>query len=103
MLLGKEFALQADESKEFINPVVAENIDFKVPDPGEVIYKLKMLAKERNIVYEPSYEMRIALNSYLDRKGLLDPLDENHKPMAMPVYNPQPKPPGDGSNDFPPS
>ena len=89
MLLGKEFALQADECKEFINPVVAENIDFKVPDPGEVIYKLKLLAKERNIGYEPSYEMRIALNSYLDRKGLLDPLDENHKPMAMPVYNPQ--------------
>jgi hypothetical protein len=40
-----------------------------------VIYKLRLLAKERNISYEPSYEMRIALNNYLDRKGLPDPLD----------------------------
>jgi hypothetical protein len=32
--------------------------------------------------------MRIALNNYLDRKGLPDPLDQNYKPMAMPVYSP---------------
>ena len=61
-LLGKEFALEADENKEVINPVVAENIDFKVPETGEIIYKLRLLAKERNIIYEPSYEMKIALN-----------------------------------------
>jgi hypothetical protein len=87
-LLGKEFALEADESKDAINPVVAENIDFKVPEEGEVIYKLRLLAKERNIIYEPSYEMRIALNSYLQRKGIPDPLDENSKPIEIPFYNP---------------
>jgi hypothetical protein len=87
-LLGKEFVIQADEDKSCLNPVVAENIDFKNPEAGEVIYKLRLLAKERNISYEPSYEMRIALNNYLDRKGLPDPLDSNYKPMAMPVYSP---------------
>ena len=69
--------------------MVAENIDFKKPEDGEVIYKLRLLAKERNIIYEPSYEMRIALNNYLDRKGLPDPLDPDYKPVAVPVYNPQ--------------
>lgn len=34
------------------------------------------MAKERNIAYEPSYDMKIALNSYLDRKGLIDPMDD---------------------------
>jgi hypothetical protein len=62
--------------------------NFKNPEVGEVVYKLRLLAKERNISYEPSYEMRIALNNYLDRKGLPDPLDQNYKPMAMPVYSP---------------
>ena len=53
-LLGKEFALQADEDKKIINGVVAENIDFKRPMDGEVIYRMKELAKERNIQYTPS-------------------------------------------------
>ena len=48
-LLGKEFALQADEDKKIINGVVAENIDYKRPMDGEVIYRMKELAKERNI------------------------------------------------------
>jgi hypothetical protein len=48
-LLGAEFALQADEDKKMINPVVAENIDFKKPMDGEIIYRLRQLAKERNI------------------------------------------------------
>ena len=54
--------------------MVAENIDFKKPEDGEIAYRLRQLAKERNIQYEPSYELRIALNSYLDRKGLRDPM-----------------------------
>lgn len=48
-LLGKEFECQCDEDKSIINPVVAENIDFRKPMDGEVIYRLRQLAKERNI------------------------------------------------------
>jgi hypothetical protein len=40
-ILGKEFELQADEDKSIINPVVAENIDFRKPMDGEVIYRLR--------------------------------------------------------------
>ena len=59
-----------------INPVVAENIDFAKIEDGQLVYRLRQLAKERNITYEPSYDMKIALNSYLDRKGLIDPMDD---------------------------
>lgn len=72
-LLGDEFAMQADEDKLMINPVVAENIDFMKPEDGQVIFRLRQIAKDRNIQYDPSYEMRVALNSYCDRKGLIDP------------------------------
>ena len=58
MLLGPEFVLQADEDKTMINPVVGENIDFKKPMDGEVIYRLRQLAKERNIQYEPSHDAK---------------------------------------------
>ena len=75
-IMGKEFALQAREDKNIINPLVAANIDFIKPEDGHVVYRMRQLAKERNIQYEPSYEMRLALNSYLDRKGLADPMDE---------------------------
>lgn len=78
-LLGKEFALQADEDKSIINPLVAENLDFYKPNDGHVIYRMRQLAKERNIQYEPSYDMRIALNNYLDFKGLSDPFDEGQE------------------------
>jgi hypothetical protein len=37
---------------------------------------MMQLAKERNISYEPSYDMRMALNAYRDRKGLPDPYDD---------------------------
>jgi len=69
-LMGKEFAQKADEDKNAINPFIAENIDFMKPDDGHVVYRMRQLAKERNIQYEPSYDMKMALNSYLDRKGL---------------------------------
>lgn len=59
-----------------INPVVAENIDLQKIEDGQVIYRLRQLAKERNIDYQPSYDMKIALNAYLDRKGLIDPMDD---------------------------
>ena len=74
--MGKEFVQQADEDKKIINPVVADGIDFKIPSDGEVIYRMRQLAKERNIAYTPSFEMQNALNSYLDMKGLADPFNE---------------------------
>jgi hypothetical protein len=40
-LLGADFAKRADSDKSFINQIVAENIDFKKPEDGEIIYKLK--------------------------------------------------------------
>jgi hypothetical protein len=76
IVLGDEFVLQADESKEIINPVVAANIDFKIPADGEVVYRMMQLAKERNISYEPSYDMRMAVNAYRDMKGLPDPYED---------------------------
>ena len=57
ILMGKEFALQACEDKSIINPMVAEKIDFQKPEDGAVVYRMKQIAKERNIAYTPSYEM----------------------------------------------
>lgn len=91
-LLGKEFELQADEDKACINPVVAENIDFRKPLEGEVIYRLRQLAKERNINYQPSQDAMTALCQYLDFKGLADPMDDTAgapKVIPKPIYNPQ--------------
>lgn len=101
-LLGKEFELQADEDKGCINPVVAENIDFRKPLEGEVIYRLRQLAKERNINYQPSQDAMTALCQYLDFKGLSDPMDETGgapKVIPQPVYNPQQD---NNNNQFPP-
>jgi hypothetical protein len=56
-LLGKEFAAQSDLDKKLINPLVAENIDFKKPMDGEIIFRMKELAQERNIQYTPSQDM----------------------------------------------
>lgn len=86
-LLGDEFAMQADEDRSMINPLVAQNIDFQKPEDGQVIFRLRQIAKERNIPYEPSYDMRIALNAYIDRKGLIDPLEDGsgqHAQMQIP-------------------
>lgn len=96
-ILGKEFELQADEDKKILNPIVGDNIDFRKPMDGEIIYRLRQLAKERNINYTPSHDSQMALNHYLDFKGLLDPMDEGKGPaqLAAPVYNPQPIPPLD--------
>ena len=55
--MGKEFIMQADEDTTILNPMVAKNIDFKVPSDGEVVYRMRQLAKERNIQYTPSHDM----------------------------------------------
>lgn len=89
-LLGKEFEIQCDEDKSIINPMIAENIDFRKPMEGEIIYRLRQLAKERNIQYEPSCDARQALNHYLDFKGISDPMDDGAgtAKIQQPVYNP---------------
>lgn len=52
---------------------------------GEVIYRLRQLAKERNINYQPSMDAMQALNHYLDFKGLSDPMDETGGAKKIPV------------------
>ena len=86
-LLGKEFVLQAQEDKSVINPVVAEHIDFKIPEDGEVVYRMLQLAKERNIDYTPSHDMSMALNMYIERTGKPHPLSDGSAPqhVAMPM------------------
>ena len=39
-LMGNDFVYNADNYKININPLVAENIDFKKPEDGEIIFKL---------------------------------------------------------------
>lgn len=83
--LGKEYAQESD-NKSRINQVVADNIDYMKFEQGHVVYRLMQIAKERNIQYEPSYENRMALNQYLERKCLPDPMSGE---MAGSVaYNP---------------
>ena len=47
----KPRVFRLNEDKAIINPVVAQNIDFKIPEDGEVVYRMLQLAKERNIQY----------------------------------------------------
>ena len=49
---------------------IAQNIDIKVPEEGEVIKRIVELANERNISYTPSHDNLIALNDYCRRKEI---------------------------------
>ena len=40
---------------------------------GEIIYRMKELAQERNIQYTPSQDMQFALNSYMELKMAQEP------------------------------
>lgn len=73
---------------DLINPLVAQNIDFKTPEPGEVILKLVLLAKERNIAYTPTIDSQQQLLAFCNRKGLAPPIQI----MAVPTYVPMPAP-----------
>ena len=83
-LLGKEFVNQSDADYSCLHKVIAENIDIKIPEQGEVIKRLIELAQERNINYIPSHESTMALNDYCARKGLPNPLA---KKGGAPVQN----------------
>lgn len=75
--LGKDFVQMSDNEPSCINKEILANINLKIPEEGEKIQKLVEVARERNINYVPSPEARMALNSYLDRKGIPNPLDAN--------------------------
>jgi predicted transcriptional regulator len=88
-LLGKEFVKKSDEDYSCLNKVVAENIDLKIPEEGEVIKRLVELAAEKNIKYVPSHEATIALNDYCTRKNIKNPLGGAQPSLAsIPQYNP---------------
>ena len=72
-LLDEQFVKECDTNYALINPVVAENIDIKKLDEGEVILRLVNLAKEKNIDYIPSHAATQALHGYCLRKGIAPP------------------------------
>lgn len=55
-VLDDKFVKESRVNYDLLNPIVAQNIDYKTPEQGEVYYKLVMIAKERNINYTPSME-----------------------------------------------
>ena len=55
-ILDPEFVRECDRNYDLINSVVANNIDFKKPEDGEVVLRMVNLAKERNIEYMPTHE-----------------------------------------------
>lgn len=85
-LLDEQLVKEAHTNYSLINPVVAENIDFKRPEEGEVIYELVKLAKERNIDYTPSHSSQQTLAAYCLRKNIRCPIDLVD---VAPQYQPQ--------------
>lgn len=69
-ILPKDFVKECDTNYDLINPVVADNIDFKKPEDGAIVLRMVNLAKERNISYTPTHESCTALFDYCQRKGI---------------------------------
>ena len=72
-ILAPEFVRECDTNYDLINPVVAQNIDFRKPEDGEVVLRMVNLAKERNIDYTPTHESCQSLHAYCLRKGIPPP------------------------------
>ena len=70
LVLDKEAVAEFHTNKDLINRVVAENIDYVTPEAGAVIYKLCLIAKERNIDYTPTQDSQLVLFAYCDFRGL---------------------------------
>lgn len=87
-MLDESFVKECDTNYALINPVVAENIDIKRLDEGEVILRLVNLAKEKNIDYLPSQTATQALHAYCLRKGIAPP--DQLSGGDNPIYAPQP-------------
>lgn len=88
-LLDQEFAKECDTNYALLNPVIAENIDMKKCDEGQVILRLVQLAKEKNVDYIPSSTSAQAMHAYCLRKGIPPPGGVG---VDAPVYAPMPDP-----------
>jgi hypothetical protein len=88
LCLEPAFVKECHTNYDLINPLVAQNIDFKNPEQGEVILKLCLLAKERNINYTPTQDSQAQLLGYCTRKGIVPPIEI----MKVPTYVPMPAP-----------
>jgi hypothetical protein len=88
-LLDQEFAKECDTNYALLNPVIAENIDMKKCDEGQVILRLVQLAKEKNVDYIPSQASAQAMHAYCLRKGIPPPGGVG---VDAPVYAPIPDP-----------
>lgn len=89
-ILAPEFVRECDVNYDLINPVVAQNIDFRRPEDGEVVLRMVNLAKERNIDYTPSHESAISMHAYCVRKGIPPPEGVGGAGGPVPQYVPQP-------------
>lgn len=79
---------ECNTNKILINPVVAQNIEFRRVEEGEVILRMVKLAQERNINYTPSHEAAQAMYGYCLRKNIPPPGGMPNQPQ----YAPQPSP-----------
>lgn len=80
------------EGTRHVNQVLVKNIEFRMLEPGEAIYRLRMFSKENNVNWQPGHDLAKEYNEFLDKGGLLDPVDNEVGPDAYkgkaPVYNP---------------
>ena len=87
-ILAPEFVRECDTNYDLINPVVAQNIDFRKPEDGEVVLRMVNLAKERNIDYTPTHESCQSLHAYCLRKGIPPPEGIGGADGPVPQYVP---------------
>lgn len=71
---------------------MADNIDFKKPEDGEIVLRMYNLAKERNIAYTPTHQSCIACLDYCTRKNIPHPPGLGGPDGPVPQYVPQPAP-----------
>lgn len=90
-VLAPEFVRECDTNYDLLNPVVAQNIDFRKPEDGEVVLRMVNLAKERNIDYTPTHESCQSLHAYCLRKGIPPPEGVGGPDGPVPQYVPQPQ------------
>lgn len=91
-MLDQKFVQECDTNKDLLNKVVADNIDFRKPEEGEVYLRLVNLAKERNINYQPSNVACQSVHAYCLRKGIAPPEGLGGVDGPVPQYVPQPAP-----------
>ena len=70
--------------------MIAENIDIKKVDEGEVILRLVRLAKEKNIEYIPTAASVQAMHAFCLRKEIAPPA--GFEGWDAPIYAPMPGP-----------